>query len=546
MIDTPLLGREIKSMQHQPKKTYISLVLFAFATTIFLAFYIFLDYFEGMDIYRARESRAYHALDGYTLEQVEDDTAPAGIRHVYRWNQAVETTNDTCLSILTVHQAVEVYFDGELVYSMEPSAANRLADSTGTCWNTVPLYPSDDGTQITVIVTPMYDTVADFGAEIWYGSQFSLYYERLIGEIPEMLISLLCIVLGVFIILVQMYYSLVANTQAWDMFFLGSFAILLGLWRLTYAYSITILFPEDPMAMGYLCIGALFLVPIPLAMFAGSFLRDSRPLVFLSCASSVVVIAVLLAQIFGAVEMRELLSVCHADLVVTIAVIFVCLWRERKARRQDQKGKKLFALMGVGVVLDVISFNLAETSSSVMFTLLAFILYAIIVFIGRATDVSRSAYTDSRTGLGNRLRWNELMQSGKPEGCGIVVMDLNGLKRINDTLGHEAGDRVIFRFSNILRNTLPNSSIICRWGGDEFAALLVGVGRRDLDQQLDALEAAVDAYNGNHPELPIHYAVGGALAAEHPGASYDELFHLADAQMYRNKRIWYAQKQSVM
>lgn len=530
-------------MKKQTTLMRLAIGLFAAATALFLIFFLFVDQFEEIDVFRSRGNRTYAAVEDYALERVEDAAAPAGVRYVYRWTQQVEPHNDTCLTILTYHQAVEVYFDGELVYSMTPSADNRLADSTGTYWSTVPLYATDAGAEVTAVITPLYADVADYGAEFWHGSQFSALFDSLRGELSQLLISMLCIVLGVFIILVQLYFSLVANTHAWDMFFLGSFAVLLGLWRTTYANSITVLFPEDPMAMSYINIGALFLVSIPLSLYAATFVKKNRPLLILSCVCSLVNILVAVLQLLGVKQLREMLTVSHVLLVVTILAIFLSLLLERFARKQRKKGLDPFVLIGVGVLLDILSFNLDKTSSSAMFTLLAFILYALITFITRATAVSRGAYTDSRTGLGNRLRWNELMDAAPPTASyALLVMDLNGLKQVNDTLGHEAGDRMIFRFANILRNTLPGSGVICRWGGDEFTALLTDITREQLDGYVQALHRATGEHNAQHPDLPIHFAAGTALSTEHPDMTRTQLFQRADEEMYENKRLWYSQR----
>jgi len=214
--------------------------------------------------------------------------APAGVRNVYCWTQQIQTENDTCLTILTSHQSVQVYFGDELVYSMEPSKENRIASSPGTYWSTIPLYPSDNGTEITVIVTPLFSSVIDYGAQFWCGSQFSTLFGQLSQEIPQLLTASICMVLGAFIILVQLYFFFSTHTRSWDMFFLGSFAILLGLWRLTYGNSITILFPDTPMTLGYINISALFLVSMPMAMFSGAFAKNNKLLLFASCAGSFV------------------------------------------------------------------------------------------------------------------------------------------------------------------------------------------------------------------------------------------------------------------
>ncbi len=531
-------------MKKHPKLLNLSVILFASVTALFLLFFLYISHYEGVDVFRARESRSYTTVETYTLEQIVDETAPAGVRNVYRWTQQVQTKNDTCLTVLTVHQSIRVYFGDELVYSMEASEENRIAGSPGTYWSTIPLYPSDNGTEITVIVTPLFPSVIDYGAQFWCGSQFSTLFGQLSHEIPQMLTAILCMVLGVFIILVQLYFFFTANTRAWDMFFLGSFAIILGLWRLTYGCSSSILLPDAPMALGYLNIGALFLVSMPMAMFSGAFVKNNKLLLIASCAGSLVTVLVLLLQVLGIMELREMLTVSHIMLVATICVIFLAMWQQRKHEKQKKRGRHPFFLIGIGILLDLISFTLDTTSSEVMFTLIAFILYALIVFISYAANISRSAHTDSLTGLVNRLRWNELMRDDAhiPEPFAILLMDLNGLKRVNDTFGHDVGDSMIFHFANILHNTLPGSSVICRWGGDEFSVLLTGVSRSQLDDHIQSIVHATKEHNTANPDLPIHFAIGSALSAEHPALTRAKLFHLADEEMYRNKQFWYRNK----
>lgn len=162
-------------------------------------------------------------------------------------------------------------------------------------------------------------------------------------------------------------------------------------------------------------------------------------------------------------------------------------------------------------------------------------------------NATRKTYTDSRTGLVNRARWAELMNNERSgtEPCAILMIDMNGLKQVNDTLGHDAGDEMISRLSDILRRTLPRRSVICRWGGDEFTILLTGVNREQLNQQTGRIVSAGEKYNAEYPELPIHFAVGAVLSSEHPGISRSELFRLADEEMYRDKKAWYAQRKFV-
>ena len=109
-------------------------------------------------------------------------------------------------------------------------------------------------------------------------------------------------------------------------------------------------------------------------------------------------------------------------------------------------------------------------------------------------------------------------------------------------MGHEAGDRMICAFADILSSALPSSCVICRWGGDEFTVLLPKVNREKLTRYMDALSHATDEYNATDPEVKLYYAIGEALWEEHPEISRMDLFRLADENMYRNKQQWYAER----
>ena len=120
-------------------------------------------------------------------------------------------------------------------------------------------------------------------------------------------------------------------------------------------------------------------------------------------------------------------------------------------------------------------------------------------------DVRRMAYTDVLTGLGNRLAFREnldqrLMQlRGAGRQLALLFADVDDFKRVNDTLGHEAGDEVLVQFANRIRDAVEGfaggASLIARFGGDEFVILLEdadGSGHDLHAQAADLAELLVD------------------------------------------------------
>lgn len=536
------------AMKQHSKFWKLSVILLIGLTVLFSIFFVYMGLFENVSVYAVDTCNKYDTVENYTVEQMTDPTAPCQIRTVYRWRIDENTTSGSCLCFYVVHQYAHVYYDDELVYSLEASAGNRIGDSTSSNWVTLPIHPQDLGKTVTVVLTPLFDSVVHFQPTFLSGSHFAIFSDRLFKDIFQLFLSMLCIVLGIFIIGVQIYFIFFANIKTWDMFLLGGLAIALGGWRITDTCSSPILFSANPMVLGYITIGALLMCTVGMVHFMSTFFSGKKKeiLLALSCVGSLIVLVVLLLQVLGVADFKEMLPVCHIMLVVLTAVVLGMLLfgkRDRDAH-QDGNPKNFFIILATGIMLDLIAFYVSKSSSYVLYTILAFIVYLVLVFINNVMSTTRKAYTDIRTGLANKTRWNELMNDNLPvaEDTVIIMLDLNGLKQVNDKYGHEAGDRMILHFSNILRNTFPSSSTICRWGGDEFSILASSMERERLEYYIRLLNVAVEKHNETSTDPALYFAVGYALSREYPGLNHRELLAVADSQMYLDKQKWYGQK----
>ena len=150
--------------------------------------------------------------------------------------------------------------------------------------------------------------------------------------------------------------------------------------------------------------------------------------------------------------------------------------------------------------------------------------------------LQRKVYLDDATGLPNKNKCEELLSEEEPDAdTGVCSFDLNNLRRINDSRGHEAGDAYIRRFAICLRASMPAEQFVGRAGGDEFLAVTHGLDREQMIQCLEKVRRDMREESKVYPDTPLSYAVGFALAGDFPGSTMRELFNCADKNMYINK-----------
>lgn len=528
-----------------PKLRRKAAVCYWVVAALFVAFALYMLCFEHAGVFQAREDRGYEAVTDYTLEIQPDPQAPAGINRVFRWNLNVDHASGDSIAFYLVHHSAKVYLDGELVYSLQLGPDNRIGKSVGSNWVIVPIYPEDAGAEVTVIATPAYTSVAEREIDFLVGSRYSVFYDCLLADADNMIIALICVLIGLFIMSMQGYMWLNRNPTSREMFYLGDFAATLGFWRLTDNRIVAFLLPNSTMALGYIIIAALVLCMIPMLLFMKERLADfdGAPLLHASILLSAGALLVLALQVFGIADFREILPVWHVVLVgsAVMLVVVVVVRNVHNRSLVTRRSVMLVALLAAGTGLDILSYYIQGKSENVVFTAMAFVIYVVCLFTCNIYETKTKAYTDPNTGLFNKNRWDELMNQKIPVSgdVGLMMLDLNGLKRANDTFGHEAGDRMIFNFANILRNTLPPESVICRWGGDEFTVLQMDASAQKMEQYIAELHRAAQLHNeaGNPPFL--HFAAGYALASEFPELTWEELLSRADERMYQDKRSWY-------
>jgi diguanylate cyclase (GGDEF)-like protein/PAS domain S-box-containing protein len=149
------------------------------------------------------------------------------------------------------------------------------------------------------------------------------------------------------------------------------------------------------------------------------------------------------------------------------------------------------------------------------------------------------ADTDALTGLANYRRFSEILESeinrsgrtARP--FSILLFDLNGMKRINDSHGHLAGNRALCRLAHIFRSSCRSMDTAARYGGDEFAIVLPETAAKEAS----AVGHRICELLANDLEEPLLSVSVGAAVYPEDGASLDDLFQSADRALYEMKQL---------
>lgn len=146
------------------------------------------------------------------------------------------------------------------------------------------------------------------------------------------------------------------------------------------------------------------------------------------------------------------------------------------------------------------------------------------------------SFHDELTGLYNRNYFeNEVkkISDGRLDPIGVFVMDVDGMKLINDSLGHQAGDKALKEMSRLLRKTFRKSDIVCRIGGDEFSVIIPRVNDGLMEMLWKRL---LSIYLNSQDQflVPLSFSMGYAVG-NIKDEDFENIFKRADMAMYSAK-----------
>ncbi|MBR1852925.1 MAG: GGDEF domain-containing protein [Lachnospiraceae bacterium] len=535
-------------------KKYISITYLVLAIFFFLVIF---RVWNKYDVYTtSRQYRhGYQVQKEYEYERYEDPQSPAGIRDEYRFRIDKVTGTYRELVFFTVHENVYVYVDGEQVYYICPAQGNKFGKTPGGVWNSIALEDGEEGSEIRVVLYPVYKGLTGTTPTFYYGEKFAVILHILLQQFPTILVCFICLLLGILFIVYEFYHHKDIEKVEGSLSMLGSFAIVIALWKLTDNEIMYLLFPERH-AMHLLPCLLLHLGMVPFIVFVRELnigVRSKRFWAICIFLSMGIALITTLLQIFGIYDLRETLWVVHLEIVSLLALFFGMAIYEIRHRGMTERLKLHMIALPIctlGVLVDIVVFYLVNGVRGGFFAILGFTAYTVLlgwdsikglkelINIGvKAKHFEQKAYHDQLTGLNNRMAYADYTNRDEfsPQRCIIAVFDLNNLKKCNDILGHEKGDIYIKECANIIKETFQDIGQCYRMGGDEFCVLMEQVSLEVCHKRMKQMEELVAQRNQKNPEIKMGIAYGYDMFDNRIDHNINDTSRRADKKMYDRK-----------
>lgn len=472
-----------------------------------------------------------------------------------------EETGNSAIFFRTNNLVVNVYLDGECVYfTSENGYYNDLSSFSSYCY--VPLSANDAGKEM---VLEIYKTPVSVGYCIdnfMYGNSDKLVYKLKSDESPIMLSAVLTIITGVVFIWMGII-SRKTFVHYRGLLFFGCFSFLIGVWFLG-----DTLWLYD--ALGNIAVTEFFssvflTAAVPcFMMYIYDFFNINNKKFY--CGLVVSGFSLFLLSLV--LNLLNIIPYCYTRYAehIYIVVCGITLLIEMisyLAKINGNKGVSKIFYLGVIFFVAFAMFDLgrfyqgnggdsSHTTRLGIFILIVTVIAATteevveLFELGiKAGKIGKIAFTDANTGLGNpaafKSKFEELDRTKVNYNyIGIIQFDVNNLKVINDTLGHEAGDLLIKTAAEIIEENFGNIGNCYRVGGDEFVTITTyNHAPLVCEEAIMKFENAINRFN-NNPDKPfdlrIAYGVAYYQNDSHQFQSLKEVHKLADQRMYNKKK----------
>lgn len=463
-----------------------------------------------------------------------------------------EVAEDSALMLQSAYCRTEVFAKNTLLGSYGTKMPLPFGQMTGNIRVVVPIDPSYAGSQIIIRYASYYDTNVDYPT-ILLAPIGTLQLQVFFANLPRIMICIVLLTMALAALCMSLYEMLKGSSEIVKMLLsFVAFVFCVLVW-IVCSSDIPQFFTNNNETVSLISFLALSVLAIPFSSFCAQILTTGRGAFEINARVGwVLPVTICICFVTDLCDPYHLLILTHLYIAVTLIMAIVCVFKQWKYDR----GVRLLAFSLIALfafaLIGLILFYISKTGGydAVFFggglALFILMLFALILNrqMGyyeqrRAAEIYKElAYSDFLTQIQNRTAFEAYLSelnTDKKHVVTLFVLDLNGLKGINDKHGHQYGDRAIVAAAACVEKTFRGKGRYYRIGGDEFCAIVVDDAADPVSLVCEFREQ-VERYNKN-AELAIQVAIGYASAQQDGGISFfRDLFAKADQAMYLDKQ----------
>lgn len=507
--------------------------------------------YDNIEFYDSNEEKIENTIDLYKI-------APKGTIHCYvpsnlKYNTAL------CFRIL--HTYCTVTHNDELLYKSIYNESPFYTNSMGSEWATIEIDKELAGERLDINYELAYPKSRGGFDNIKFETSVNFILNLISSKFGALILCLTYVIVGIMLMILGIIILRMTKTQS-SLFWLGCFALSIALYCLLETQVFQIFYYNNRLI--HLCIMyTMMLMPMPAIEYSSALLGTSHKwikTIFAITSFSIFIFSTFL-NIFTDNDYHTLLPLYQFMLLVAIVIFIssIAKYTLDKVKHEHKIDIYVKAMaLGVGVLMttgfiDIIRYWMDNKGDPAAITRIGFLLFLVCFALAsseqviqafkkssQAEFISKLAYIDGLTGLFNRTSYQEMLDHIENENIetGIIAMDLNNLKYVNDTFGHTNGDNLIMSAATLIESTFKNidNATCYRIGGDEFCVLIQNKHNLDSCKRgVKMLKQAYEKYNKNTAqEFRLIIAMG--MAIYESGDNLKEKIDLADSNMYENKR----------
>ena len=464
-----------------------------------------------------------------------------------------EFIRDT-LSFFSSYCAVEVYQDGALIYafSSEENIQDRILPGLMNVSAVLDVIPGEASEVTVKLWSYLGITVNPF----YFGSGYDIAREDYRDSMPGTIFAVLSFVFVLLIIFFGIMgrrkYKLPTSCN-----YFMVFEIIATAWVIS---NIKVLASSgfNPGLLSVMANEIFLLFPISYGLYVYHYFDKNKYLnisiVGISFLNMIVVNALVLSKVVSLVDTYVSVALICGVCLASAAIQAIGEYRTGKGTARTHAMFFGSVMLFAGGVAQASNIYIGRTRNISLLMLLSLVLFSIMQSVSfifylmvlvsegrKAGDYLVMAKTDTLTGLGNRRGLEAYIselasRSSAPfYRVGCIVCDLNGLKKTNDTYGHDVGDQMLRGFSNCLKECFENRGVPFRSGGDEFYILFSDV-EVDMGAMMRRLMIGIDGTNTcNEYKLSCSSGCYADYVPSRNEKAVWDIIKMADAEMYKQK-----------